>query len=207
MDDRRRTAMNITTIAELETLYAAPASASLSKVADHLTPEYARLLEASPFVALATVGPDGADCSPRGDRGQVAFALDDRTVAIPDRRGNNRIDTLRNIVADPRVGCLFLIPGCNECLRINGRARLSRDPALIERFTVDGKPPVTVIVVEIEAVYFQCARALIRSNLWNVHIDRATLPKAGELIRSADASFEAEPYDAGLAERQATTLY
>ena len=197
--------MRIDTLDELRALYGAPPRGAILKVADRLTPAYRRMMEAAPFTALATVGPDGMDCSPRGDRGQVAFALDERRIAIPDRRGNNRLDTLENIVLDGRIACLFLVPGCNECLRIAGRAHLTTK--LCERFAVDGKRPATVIVVEIHAVYFQCARALIRSNLWNARVDRALLPTAGEMTASVDPHFDAAPYDAALPARQRETLY
>lgn len=135
--------------------------------------------------------------------------LDERTVAIPDRRGNNRLDTLRNIVRDGRIALLFLIPGLNETLRINGTAHLSTQPELLASFAVDGKPPVTAIVVRIETMYFQCARALKRAQLWDpeAQIERDALPSAGQLARSVIAGFDADGYDAALEERQAETLY
>ena len=132
----------ITTIAELEAIYGefgAVGEASTAKVADHVTPQYRRYLEAVPFVALATVGPEGLDCSPRGDKPGFIRIHDDRTLMLPDRRGNNRIDTLRNIIHDPRVALLFLIPGCGETIRVNGRATISTDPALTQSFVIDGK--------------------------------------------------------------------
>ena len=128
-------------------------------------------------------------------------------MVILDRRGNNRLDTLRNIVADSHIAALFLLPGCNETLRLNGRAWLSTDGELRTRFAVDGKEPVTVIVIEIAEVYFQCARALMRSDLWNVRVDRASLPSAGEMTKSAWDAFDAESYDAALPARQRATLY
>src|SRR5262249_10523276 len=146
---------------------------SLLKEVQRLTPEYRRWIEAAPFLALATIGPAGLDCSPRGDpAGELLHILDSKTLVIPDRRGNNRLDTLRNIVADPRVALLFLIPGADETLRVNGRAVISTDPALITRFTRNGKPPATVLIVTIESVYFQCARALKRAQLWTSTEDR-----------------------------------
>ncbi len=199
----------IATLTELEGLYGEVNTNSLRKETDHLTSEYRRMLEAAPFCAIATVGPGGLDCSPRGDPKGFMRVLDPRTVAFADRRGNNRLDTLKNLVVDPRIALLFLIPGVNETLRINGRATLTRDPALVESFAMGGKLPVCVILVTIDAVYFQCARALIRSRLWDPaqHVDRKTLPSAGEMSWSADATFDAEPYDAALAARQAATLY
>ena len=200
----------LTTIAELEALYGPTSPVSLAKETRHLTPAYQRMLEASPFMAVATAGPGGLDCTPRGDpAGRLLVVLDDRTLAIPDRRGNNRLDTLRNIIADPRVGLLFLIPGVNETLRINGRASISTDRALIKRFDMDGKLPRSVVLVAIDAVYFQCARALVRARLWDdtTMVDRKTLPTAGEMTRAAAPDFDAAAYDAALPARQAATLY
>src|SRR5690606_3070178 len=148
-------------------IYGKPGETSLVKELDRLIPEYAAFIEASPFVSLATSGPEGLDCSPRGDlRGFVRVA-DERTLLMPDRRGNNRADSLKNIVRDGRVGLLFLVPGSGTTLRVNGRARLSADPALCASFAVDGQAPRTVAVIAIAAVYFQCARAIHRSGLWN----------------------------------------
>lgn len=201
---------DIETQAQLAALYGAVNPNSLRKEAPQLTPAYRRWIEHAPFLAIATSGPGGLDCSPRGDpAGRLIYVLDDRTIAIPDRRGNNRLDTLKNIVADPRVALLFLLPGVNETLRVNGRARITTDNDLCARFATDGKPPVTVIVVQVEAAYFQCARALMRSSLWDPskHADRATIPTAGEMSRSADDSFDAVTYDAELLPRQKSTLY
>lgn len=202
-----RTCDRVGSIAELEAIYGPTPEGAKRKVADHLTPAYQRMLEAAPFVALATGSAEGFDCSPRGDRGQVAFVLNDRTVAVPDRRGNNRLDTLRNIVTDGRIAALFLLPGCLETLRLNGRAWLSADEGLRDSYAVDGKRPATVIVIEITEVYFQCARALMRSALWDVRVDRTALPTAGEMTRSAWEAFDAESYDAALPARQEATLY
>src|SRR3954464_2756138 len=137
--------------------------ASTAKVADRVTAQYRRLIEASPFAVLATVGPEGLDCSPRGDWPGFVRIHDDKCLMLPDRRGNNRIDSLRNIVRDPRCAFLFLLPGSGTTMRANGRAHLSTDPALLESFAVEEKAPRTVIVLEIEDLYFQCARAIIRS--------------------------------------------
>jgi uncharacterized protein len=200
----------IETIEQLEALYGEPGAISLTKEVQQLTPEYRRWIEAAPFLALATSGPGGLDCSPRGDpAGELLHVLDSKTLVIPDRRGNNRMDTLRNIVADPRVALLFLIPGIDETLRINGRAAVSADPAFIARFTKSGRPPRTVIIVSIESVYFQCARALKRAGLWAPpeRRDLSNVPTAGEMIRAIDPRFEAGAYDATLSERQSSTLY
>ncbi len=174
----------ITTLDDLAALYGEPALASTAKEADRLTPEYRRLIEASPFVALATAGPDGLDCSPRGDAGPVVRIADDRTLLLPDRRGNNRIDSLKNIITDPRCALLFLIPGSGTTLRVNGRAVLSVDPELLESFAVDGKPPRSVLVFTIDQLFFQCARAVVRADLWNPdrHVDPKTLPTPGEIL-------------------------
>lgn len=199
----------ITSLAELEALYGEVNATSLRKETPQLTPEYRRWIAASPFCSMATSGPGGLDCSPRGDLDHVVRVIDDTTLAIPDRRGNNRIDTLRNLVVDPRIALLFFVPGINETLRVNGRATLTRDPAMLQSFTMDGKLPMCVIVVAIDTVYFQCARALLRSHLWDParHVDRKSLPSAGEMTRSADATFDAVTYDAALPARQAGSLY
>jgi len=202
----------ITDIAQLEAIYSPVKETSLAKEVNHLTPAYRAWIERSPFFALASIGGagDGIDCSPRGDAvGQLFRIIDERTLLVPDRRGNNRIDTLRNIVRDPRVALLFLIPGINETLRINGRATLTTDPALLESFTVDGKLPQTVMRVDIESVYFQCARALKRSSLWDTttQAKKGDVPMAGEMVQAAKADFDGAAYDDGLDERQSETLY
>jgi hypothetical protein len=195
---------------ELLALYGTPGEASLIKEADHLTDSYLALLQASPFVVLATTGPKGLDTSPRGDPAPVVVVQDRRTLLLPDRRGNQRLDSLRNIVADPRVALLCLVPGTNETLRIRGRAHLSTDPALLERLAMDGKLPITVLVLQIECVYFQCARALLRSGLWQPHTwpARSGLPSAGRMLTDASAGrFDGDAYDAALPARQASSLY
>jgi PPOX class probable FMN-dependent enzyme len=176
----------ITSVEQLEALYGQPQETSILKEVDRITPEYRALIEASPFAALATSGPEGLDCSPRGDFPGFVRVQDERTLLLPDRRGNNRADSLKNIVRDPRVGLLFLIPGVTMTLRVNGRAQLSIDADLLGSFAVDGKEPRSVIVVDVEAVYFQCARALIRSDLWNAekHSSPEALPTAGQILAS-----------------------
>ncbi|SPA50534.1 pyridoxamine 5'-phosphate oxidase family protein [Cupriavidus taiwanensis] len=200
----------ITTLAELEALYAQPAAPSLSKQVDYLHPHYRAFIEAAPFCLLSTVGQDWAECSPRGDAPGFVQVLDERTLLLPDRRGNNRIDSLRNIVADPRVGLLFVIPGINETIRVNGTAQISVDPALIARCVVDGKAPTTVLVITVQAVFFQCARALIRSRLWAAQsqVARQTLPSNGEILATLSGNaIDGAAYDRELPERQRTTLY
>jgi PPOX class probable FMN-dependent enzyme len=154
----------ITTMAELEALYPEPVYPPAKfKETTHITKAYRELIEASPFFALATIGPSGLDCSPRGDPKGFVRVLDENTVAIPDRRGNNRIDSLRNLIQDPRVALLFLIPGVSETLRIVGRATISTDPELCASFTMQGKAPRAVLIVKAEQVFFQCAKAIVRS--------------------------------------------
>ena len=199
----------ITTIEELEELYAQPLATTVGKESPVINEPYRRLIEAAPFCAIASIGPGGLDCSPRGDGPGFVRILDAQTVAIPDRRGNNRLDTLRNIVHDPRVALLFLIPGLHEALRMNGRATISTEPQLLSSFAVDDKAPATAIVLKMETMYFQCARALKRSRLWNVdaQVDPQALPSAGTLLKSVLTDFDDQAYDDGLAERQSRTLY
>ncbi|MFN2382326.1 MAG: pyridoxamine 5'-phosphate oxidase family protein [Guyparkeria sp.] len=200
----------IHSIDALDALFDAPGEAAIKKEVDRLVPVYRRLIEASPFFVLATNGPGGLDCSPRGDPAGFVEVLDDRHIALPERRGNNRIDSLRNLIDDPRVGLLFLVPGKSETLRVNGRARVTTDPALMERTAMKGKPPQCVIVVEIETVFFQCARALLRGRLWDPasHQLAEDTPTAGEMLAGVpESTIRAEEYDQGLDERQERTLY
>ena len=201
----------ITSIEQLEALYTpAPAAASTEKVTHRMTPHYRRLVEASPFVALATVGPDGIDCSPRGDQPGFVRIHDDTTLMMPDRRGNNRVDSLRNIVRDPRCAFLFLLPGSGTTFRANGRAHLSIEPDLLDSFAVDGKPPRSVIVLAIDELYFQCARAIIRSELWNParHLDPKSLPTPGEILAGmTDNQVGGESYDKAWPERAKQTMW
>lgn len=203
----------ITSIAELEAIYGefgAVGEASTAKVADHITPHYRRYLEAAPFAALATVGPEGLDCSPRGDKPGFIRIHDDRTLMLPDRRGNNRIDSLRNVVRDSRVALMALIPGIGNAMRINGRAHLDADPALLETFAIDGKIPRTVMVIHVVEIYFQCARALIRSGLWHddARVDPKTLPTPGAILAEmSEGRVGGAEYDANWAERAKQTMW
>lgn len=200
----------ITTIEELERVYGVPGEASTVKEVDFITPEYRRLIEVSPFAALATVGPEGIDCSPRGDRAGFVRIHDERTLMLPDRRGNNRVDSLRNVVRDPRVALMFLIPGAGTALRVNGRAHVSIDPELLGSFVVDGKAPRSVLVMTVEAIYFQCARAIVRSELWNPerHVDRKTLPTPGQILASlSEDRVGGKAYDDAWEERAQKTLW
>jgi PPOX class probable FMN-dependent enzyme len=200
----------MTTTAELEGMYAKPMETSLLKELDHIGPHYRALIESSPFVAMATSGPEGLDCSPRGDAPGFVRIADEKTLMIPDRRGNNRIDSLRNIVRDPRVALLFLIPGVSETMRVNGRAVLSTDPELLESFKVDGKAPRCVIVVTVERAYFQCAKAIVRSKLWDpaMHVPRGKLATTGAMVAAlTKGKVDAETYDREAPARIKAQLY
>ncbi|WP_438346587.1 pyridoxamine 5'-phosphate oxidase family protein [Methylorubrum populi] len=203
----------VRTIAELERIYGdfgAVGEASTAKVADHITPHYRRFIEAAPFLALATSGPGGLDCSPRGDVPGFVRIADPRTLLLPDRRGNNRIDSLRNVVEDPRVGLMFLVPGVGNAMRVNGLASIEDDPALCASFAVAGKAPRTVMVITVREVYFHCARALIRSGLWRTesHVDPGTLPTPGQILAEmSDGRVGGAAYDSAWAERAQRTLW
>ena len=195
---------------ELARLYGVPGAPSVVKEVAYLTPSYRAVVAASPFCVLATVGPEGLDCSPRGDAPGFVHVEDERTLLLPDRRGNQRIDSLRNVVRDPRVALLFFVPGVPETLRVNGTAAISADAALRERFAVDGAVPRTVLVVSVERAYFQCARALLRSGLWDParHVPRDHLPSAGTMLAEASGGAEGgAAYDRDLPARQRSTLY
>lgn len=200
----------IESIEQLEDIYGQAAQASLVKVTDYITPHYAAFIEASPFVALATSGPEGLDCSPRGDRAGFVRMHDVRTLIMPDRRGNNRVDSLRNIVRDARVGLLFMVPGSGTTLRVNGKAHLSVDEDLLASFAVEGKAPRSVIVLETQAVYFQCARAIVRSNLWSdeTRIDPTSLPTPGQVLAAlTNGEVGGKPYDDAWWDRAQKTLW
>jgi len=203
--------MIIETIEALEAIYSdTPTPASTVKELDHITPHYAALIAASPFVALATCGPEGLDCTPRGDSRGFVRVLDSRTLVLPDRRGNNRIDSLRNIVRDPRVALLFLIPGSGTTFRVNGRAQISADPELLHSLAMAGKPPRTAILVSIETAYFQCARAIVRSRLWDMaqHVDPAEIPTPGSILAAISAGeVGGKAYDEQWPIRAADTLW
>ncbi|MBL8376367.1 MAG: pyridoxamine 5'-phosphate oxidase family protein [Burkholderiales bacterium] len=203
-------ASEITSLQALEALYGQAGGASLTKEIDYISDAYRALIEASPFVLIATVGPGGTDCSPRGDPAGFVRVLDRKRVLIPDRRGNNRLDSLKNLIGDPRISLLFLIPGVNETLRINGRARILDDAALAQSFAMDGKAPTTVIEVTAERVYFQCAKALVRSRLWaaDAQVPRASVPSNGQILAEISAGqVDAAEYDRAYPERLRSTLY
>ena len=200
----------ITTVDQLETLYGLPSGAAVLKEIDHVNAQYRTFIEAAPFFVLATVGPEGVDCSPRGDEPGFVRVVDERTLMIPDRRGNNRIDSLRNIVRDPRVSLLFLIPGVGETIRVIGRASISTDPALLESFVFAGKTPRAVIVVTVERVYYQCSKAIIRSKLWEpeTKVDRKSLPSNGTILAAiTQGAHGGEEYDRAYPARLRETIY
>jgi PPOX class probable FMN-dependent enzyme len=196
--------------ADLDAIYGESSAGAIHKEVEYIHPHYRAMIEASPFLVLATVGPEGLDASPRGDPAGFVHVLDDKTLLIPDRRGNNRIDSLRNIVRDDRVAVLFLIPGVGETLRVNGRAAISVAPELIGRFPFRGTLPRSVIVVTAESVYFQCPKAIVRSELWNPekHISRKDLPSTGRILEDVTTGMiDGEQYDRDYPERLRTTIY
>ncbi len=201
----------VTTTAQLENLYSdAPFGAAVFKETDRITPQYRRLIEAAPFCVLATNGPEGLDCSPRGDPPGFVRVADEHTLLIPDRRGNNRIDSLRNLVGDPRISLLFLIPGVGETMRVNGRAKISTDPQLTESFVINGKAPKCVLVVTVERAYFQCTKAVIRAKLWEEasKVDRKTLPTPGAILAElTDGKMGGPEHDRRAPERIKQTIY
>ena len=193
----------------LEALFGDVGKASRRKEVDHLHPVYRQWIEAAPFAVLATAGPGGLDASPRGDPAGLVTVVDAHTLRLPERRGNNRIDSLRNILVDPRVALLFLIPGVGETLRVNGRARITADPGLLQQMAMDGAPPKCVIEVRVERVLFQCARAMQRSKLWASAGARPDgVPSAGRMLAAlTEDAIDGAAYDRELPERQRTTLY
>jgi uncharacterized protein len=198
----------ITTLDELHALYGTPGEAATVKVTPHLTPAYRAWVERSRFCILTTVGPEGTDASPRGDDGPVVTILDARTLALPDWRGNDRIDSLRNIVRDGRVSLMFMVPGSNNVIRVNGTAKLSTDADLRARFARDGAQPRSIAIVTIAEVYSQCARALIRSGLWTSGDQSAGLPSVGTMLREiSEGGIDGAAYDAAWPVRAAKTMW
>jgi uncharacterized protein len=200
----------ITSMDQLMALYDAPSDISIAKQIDHVSDHYRAFIEAAPFFALATGGPEGLDCSPRGDAPGFVRVADAKTLMVPDRRGNNRIDSLRNIMRDPRVALLFLIPGIGETIRVVGRAALSIDPDLMASFAVNGKPPCCVIVIAVEHVFYQCTKAVVRSKLWDParHVERASLPTTGAILSAHTAGrLGGDEHDRGQHERTMAKLY
>jgi len=193
----------------LRAVYGEPHARSVAKEITFLNAPYQEFVRASPFVILASSGPDGIDCSPKGDAAGFVQIIDERTLAIPDRPGNNRIDNLLNIVGDPRVSLLFIVPGVGETLRVNGRAQISVDPELLQRFAVGNKLPRSVLLISVERAYFHCSKAVARSQLWDPahHLPRGALPSAGDMIAAVSEGFDAKTYDRELPERVKNSLY
>jgi uncharacterized protein len=200
---------SITTIAELEALYAPVNPVAILKELDHVNTEYAKFIEAAPFVIISTAGPEGLDCSPRGDPAGFVRVADPKTLLIPDRRGNNRVDSLRNIVRDPRIALLFMIPGVGTTMRVNGRATLTTDKALCDSFAMRGNPPLCVIKVSVESAYPQCQKALARSKLWDEgsRVPRDSLPSIGDMMKAIDPAFDAVTYESEYPARMERTIY
>jgi PPOX class probable FMN-dependent enzyme len=204
------TSHHITELAALESLFGEVGAASLQKECTYLHPVYQQWIKASPFAVLSTAGPDGLDTSPRGDPASLVTIQDQHTLLLPERRGNNRIDSLRNILHDPRVSLLFLIPGVGETMRVNGRARILVAPELLESLAMNGTPPKCAIEIKVDTVFFQCARALQRSQLWQDQAQRppAAIPTAGAMLAAlSNAAIDGEQYDRELPQRQRSTLY
>ena len=187
----------LTDASRLDDHYGPAVQGALDKVAPRVTPLYRQWIEASRFCVLSTVGPEGTDATPRGDDGPVVRIHDEGTLLLPDWRGNNRLDSLRNILRDPRASLMFLVPGCDNVVRANGRASLTADADLRASFAKGDRQPATVIVFEIDELYFQCAKALMRSRLWTSPDQRDAVPTAGQFLREAREGFDAEAYDAG----------
>ena len=201
----------ISTLAELEAVFPEEVyPPARVKETDRITKAYRALIEASPFCVMATSGPGGLDTSPRGDPKGFVRVVDDKTVILPDRRGNNRIDSLRNLVTDPRIALIFLIPGVSETVRVMGRATISTDPELCNSFTMQGKAPKSVLVIKVDKVFFQCAKAIVRSKLWDpkTQIERASLPTAGVILAEiTDGKLGGPEHDRLAPERMKATIY
>src|SRR5262245_16853579 len=200
----------ITTLEQLQSLYGEKLPTSVIKEIDHINDGYRKLIEAAPFVAGSTSAPEGLDCSPKGDAPGFVRILDDKTLAIPDRPGNHRIDSFRNIMRDPRIALLFLIPGIGETLRVNGRASISIDPELMQGFAVNGKLPRCVLIVHIESIFFHCSKAIVRSRLWDeaTKIDRKSLPSTGTIVAElSQGKMGGEAYDREAPARIKAQLY
>lgn len=199
----------VKSLEQLESIYGKPAEASLLKELDYISDHYQQMIEKSPFAIIATVGDGGLDCSPRGDMPGFVRVADSKTLLVPDRRGNNRLDTLKNLIADPRASLLFLIPGVGETLRVNGSAYIRADADLRESFAVNGKVPATVIEFRVSRIYFQCQKALVRSRLWQseAQVERSELPSIGTILQALSSDFDGRQYDRDYPERLKKTIY
>lgn len=201
---------DITRPEQLEAAFPPPARPSVAKELDHVDANYAAWIRASPFLVVCTAGKDGLDASPRGDPAGFVEVVDPKALLLPERRGNNRLDSVRNLLVDPRIALLFLIPGQGESLRVDGRARVSADPALLQRFELAGQRPKLVLAIQVRSVFFQCSRAIVRSDLWSPerHVARGALPTPGEILAAATAGdIDGEKYDRELPGRVRATLY
>ena len=201
---------HIRTVEDLEALYGAVAPPSVINEVDHIHPVYRPFIEAAPFAILATAGPRGLDATPRGDPAGFVHIEDANTLILPDRRGNNRIDSLRNIITDPRVALLFMVPGIGETLRVNGTAEILANPDHLTRFAIAGKLPKSILRITVKSVFFQCSRAVIRAGLWKQEsiVARDSLPSAGAILRTlSQAAIDGDAYDRALPQRLADTLY
>lgn len=199
----------ITTIEELETIYKLPSGLAMTKEIDYINDHYRQFIQASPFCILSTFGDKGMDSTPRGDPFPVVRIADNKTILLPDRKGNNRVDNMRNIIVNPQVGLIFLVPDAGETIRVAGRAEIIVDAELNESFAIKGKPATSVLRISVDKIYFHCGKALIRSGLWKseTYLDRKSFPSAGEMGKAIDKSFDGETYDRNLPGRQKKNLY
>ena len=200
----------ITSLEELDALYGSPQPPAIAKEIGYISDHYKAFIDRAPFVVVATVGPEGLDCSPRGDPPGFVRVRDQGTLLMPDRRGNNRIDSLRNLVRDPRISLLFIIPGIGNTLRVNGRAEIATDADLLHSFAMAGRPPRSVLIISVERIYFQCPKALVRSRLWSqdAQIARSELPSTGAILESLSAgAIDGAEYDRAYPQRLKETLY
>jgi len=194
-------------VTELDAIYGAPPDGALKKVTPQLTPLYRKWIGASRLMMLSTVGPEGTDCSPRGDVDPVVRIEDDKTLLMPDWRGNNRIDSLRNIVRDSRVSLMFLVPGDNNVVRANGVGEVTIAPEVLESFVQMGRHPRSVVRFTITELYFQCAKAFMRSRAWTCGDESEGLPKAGDFLKEQMEGFDAKDYDDNYVERSQAKMW
>lgn len=203
----------ITSIEHLQTVYGKPVQLALWKEIDHINQHYRKFIEASPFLILATYGEKGIDCSPRGDPAGFVRILNEKTLLIPDRRGNNRLDSLRNIVKNPAVGIIFIIPNAGETIRVSGTAEILIDEDLCHSFSVNGKPASSVLSIQVEKAYFQCQKAISRSKIWDssTYINRSELPTSGQMAQlfsdERGIEFDGDTYDKDYHEHMKATIY
>ncbi len=199
----------IDTPEQLDALFGEPSVNALRKETDHLHPIYQRWIQASGFAVLATRGPEGLDTSPRGDPVPLVRIIDDKTLLLPERKGNNRIDGLRNLLYDPHVSLIFLVPGVDETLRVNGRARITADPALMQSLAVDGKPPTCALWIHVDQVFFQCGKSMMRSGLWQPRAgDAPQPPTAGEIFAAlSGGEIDSQRYDQEKPQRLKDAMY